>query len=184
MMPLDSNGTQCQGQAAQYEEVLSIRQHTSAYVSIRQRQRIPLDSDGSIRQHTSAYLYNLLHTQLCNVFFYASVYHSIATADSSKANLCSMRTRQHTSVYVSIRQHTTEDSCKEAKRHGMRRRCRVSHPWGFLKSECRFCSSLVLLWWVLSLSPQLAYASVYHYVSIRQLTTAYLGVVSLSSQLA
>ena len=68
--PLDSNGTQCQGQAAQYEEVLSIRQHTSAYVSIRQR--IPLNSDGrqfqvdpvqyedtaayvSIRQHTSAY---------------------------------------------------------------------------------------------------------------------------------
>jgi hypothetical protein len=70
MKPLESNGTQCQGQAAQYEEVLSIRQHTSAYVSIRQR--IPLNSDGrqfqvdpvqyedtsayvSIRQHTSAY---------------------------------------------------------------------------------------------------------------------------------
>jgi hypothetical protein len=57
-----------------------VRQHSSAYVSIRQRRdRGPTCS--SIRQHTSAY-----------VSIYAA-YVSI---------------RQHTSAYVSIRQHTSE----------------------------------------------------------------------------
>jgi hypothetical protein len=145
MKPLDSNGTQCQGQAAQYEEVLSMRQHMSANVSMHQR--IPLDSDG--RQF-----------QVDPVQY------------------------ENTSAYVSIRQHTSAYDGRqlqggEAPRY--KGRCRLSHPWGFLKSECRFCSSLVLLIWVLSLLLSLHTTACTHYVSIRQLTTAFLSVDSLSS---
>jgi hypothetical protein len=83
---------------------VSIRQHTSAYVSIRQPSLLHIASptaffttckDVSIRQHTSAYVSirqrcpsSLLHTASATAFF----------------TTCG---DQHTSAYVSIRQHTS-----------------------------------------------------------------------------
>jgi hypothetical protein len=75
----------------------SIRQHASAYVSIRQhtgRQGAPVLNTTaayvSIRQHTSAYFSIRQHT-----LAYVSI-------------------RQHTSAYVSIRQHTSAYGITEA----------------------------------------------------------------------
>ncbi len=76
----------------------SIRQHTSAYVSISQ-QRLGYVVDDtsstrtSIRQHTSAYVSIRQHT---------SAYVSIRQHTSAYVSI-----RQHTSAYVSIRQHTS-----------------------------------------------------------------------------
>jgi hypothetical protein len=82
------------------EVPVSIRQHTSAYVSIRSRRSTPpacqsiaspkyLSAYVSIRQHTSAYAQGGPHR------LHASL--------SPRRSTC-----QHTSAYVSARQHTSE----------------------------------------------------------------------------
>jgi hypothetical protein len=91
----------------------SIRQHTSAYLSIRQHSRgtdvfprdirlLPTPSPACIRQHTSAYVSIRQHT---------SAYLSIRE-DSSLLPLLPeyVSIRQHTSAYVSIRQHNNTRS--------------------------------------------------------------------------
>ncbi len=65
----------------------SIRQHTLAYVSIRQHMK-------KIRQHTSAYVSTSKATREIEACLAASV------AEHTSAEL------RHTSAYVSIRQHT------------------------------------------------------------------------------
>jgi hypothetical protein len=80
-----------------------IRQHTSAYVSIRQHTSLPIHQQAaflhtsyvSIRQHTLAHVSIRQHT---------SAYLSIPQHTSTSAYVS---IRQHTSAYVSIRQHTS-----------------------------------------------------------------------------
>jgi hypothetical protein len=98
---------------------VSIRQHTSAYVRPRARQRPALCTQPA---HTSAYVSIRQHT---------SAYVSIRQAASSPET-GSMHTtcahvsiRQHTSAYVSIRQHTSayvsiRQQCSRPCRGGQR----------------------------------------------------------------
>jgi hypothetical protein len=76
---------------------MSIRQHTPAYVSIRQHTcgglGTTLDGQMSIRQHTPAYVSICQHTS--NI--------RIALQYAPKNRL---HAQQHTSAYVRIRQHT------------------------------------------------------------------------------
>jgi hypothetical protein len=77
--------------------LVSIRQHTSAYVSIRQPSAYV-----SIRQHTSAYVSIRQHTSAyVSIRQHTSAYVSIRQHTSAYVSI-----RQHTSAYVSIRQHT------------------------------------------------------------------------------
>jgi hypothetical protein len=71
-------------------------QHTSAYVSIRQRTSAYV----SIRQHTSAYLQRT--SAYVGIRRHTSAYVSIRQHTSAYVSV-----RQHTSAYVSIRQHTS-----------------------------------------------------------------------------
>jgi hypothetical protein len=109
------HGTLSRLQARTSSSRISIRQHTSAYVSIRQRlrqERAPLPHASaaaagsapappayvSIRQHTSAYVSIRQHT---------SAYVSIRQHTSAYVSI-----RQHTSAYASMRQHTC--TCESA----------------------------------------------------------------------
>jgi hypothetical protein len=82
---------------------VSICQHMSAYVSIRQRTYADLEVEygDSIRQHTSVYVSIRQRT-------YADL--QVEYGDSILLELLQLvllaRIRQHTSAYVSIRQHT------------------------------------------------------------------------------
>jgi hypothetical protein len=79
-----------------------VRQHTSAYVSIRQQsspQSRLAPSGAYVRQHTSAYV-------------------SIRQQSSPQSRLApsGAYVRQHTSAYVSIRQHTRAEKAAESPR--------------------------------------------------------------------
>jgi hypothetical protein len=79
----------------------SIRQHTSAYVSIRQHESACV----SMRQHTSAYVSMRQHASAYVMRPHTSAYVSI---------------RQHTSAYVSIRQHAP--TCSRTRMRRLRKR--------------------------------------------------------------
>jgi hypothetical protein len=76
----------------------TLRQHTSAYVSIRQHTSAYV----SIRQHTSACVCIRQHASACVNASASSAYVSICQHTSACVSM-----RQHTSAYVSIRQHTS-----------------------------------------------------------------------------
>jgi hypothetical protein len=86
---------------------ICIRQHTSAYVSIRNKKTCALNALQqpayvSIRQHTSAYVSIHQHTSAyVSIRQHTSAYVSIRQHTSAHVSI-----RQHTSAYVSIRQHT------------------------------------------------------------------------------
>ncbi len=102
-------------QVLQPSAYVSIRQHTSAYVSIRHlRASAPTCS---IRQHTSAYVSIRQHTSAyvtCVQVLQPSAYVSIRQHTSAYVTCVQVlqpsayvSIRQHTSAYVSIRQHTS-----------------------------------------------------------------------------
>jgi hypothetical protein len=129
LAPQSSPGTQ--REAARSSAYVSIRQHTSAYVSIRLQVRNEkllarhhTSAYVSMRQHTSAYVrhtsaYNeqllargVAVERVCNYWYFC-------TSKASKLSTCSLEglqlsaririatcIRQHTSAYVSIREHT------------------------------------------------------------------------------
>ncbi len=79
---------------------VSIRQHTSAYASIRQKMRVTPCS-----KHTSAYVSIRQHTPA-----YTSIRQKMRITPCSKVRPAYVSIRQHTSAYVSIRQHTPADA--------------------------------------------------------------------------
>jgi hypothetical protein len=99
---------------------VSLRQHTSAYVSMLRdllyglcrwlagtctRQHTSAHvSSVSIRQHTSAYVSIRQHTSRQHT----SAYVSIRQHTSAYVSIRHVSIRQHTSAYVSTRQHTSE----------------------------------------------------------------------------
>jgi hypothetical protein len=99
---------------------VSIRQHTSAYVSI------PCAAYVSIRLHTSAYVSIRQHTS-AYVAQHTSAYVSIR-APPALPCCCAQETRgaegsQHTSAYVSIRQHTSAYVSIRQHTHALPPRC-------------------------------------------------------------
>jgi hypothetical protein len=116
--------------------IYSIRQHTSAYVSIRQhtlkrqwerRRRQHTSAYVSIRQHTSAYVKEAVGEEEAyraerpvrrtHVHAATCAYVSIRQHTSACVSI-----RQHTSAYVSIRQHTS--AYVSIRAHGNLRRQR------------------------------------------------------------
>jgi hypothetical protein len=104
---------------------VSIRQHTSAYVSnvsirrelrlqyicattccVRIVMRLHTSAYVSIRQHTSAYVSIRQHT-VCATTCCVSIRHASAYVSTRQHTSAYVSIRQHTSAYVSIRQHTS-----------------------------------------------------------------------------
>jgi hypothetical protein len=97
----------------------SIREHTSAYVSIRQRLacgrlrrrkgRSPsATAYVSIRQHTSAFISMRQHASAyVSIRQHTSATHLLAVAAAKRQKSERSSIRQHTSAYVSIRQHAS-----------------------------------------------------------------------------
>ncbi len=84
---------------------VSIRQHTSAYVSIRQHTSAYV----SIRQRTAAYVRIRQHTAALRGHCRKAVAQPPLRTPRSYIGACGacVSIRQHTSAYVSIRQHTS-----------------------------------------------------------------------------
>ncbi len=91
-----------------------IRQHTSAYVSIRQHTSAYV----SIRQHTYRVVDGCEEEEEMDLIqqteslsrSVTSAYISIQHTSASRHRACLVLLRQHTSAYVSIRQHTSASS--------------------------------------------------------------------------
>jgi hypothetical protein len=93
-----------------YYSCISIRQHASAYVSIRQQSYADTSAYVCIRQRTCAELVlERMRHRNAHIRQHTSAYVSI---------------RQHTSAYVSIRQHTCPELVLERRRHRNAHECR------------------------------------------------------------
>jgi uncharacterized protein YcbX len=116
-------------QAAEEQRHLSIRQHTSAYVSMRtqivaMQQRRSKDTSAcvSIRQHSSAYVSIRQHTSA-----YVSIWAQIVVMQAAEEQR-HLSIRQLTSAYVSMRtqivamqQRRSKNTCAQALRAARQR---------------------------------------------------------------